>query len=120
MKKLTEKEYEEFQKYKYNMIHGYIWTPDTLEMICAGNEYDPERIGKQMLEMKVKLQNEHISHMLSDKWKKYVIRSLRKDELELLKDFLYEAIYIPEGVKAPEKNIVEKPELRVCTGQDFW
>ncbi len=118
MKKLTEKEYEEFQKYKYNMIHGYIWTPDTLEMICAGNEYDPERIGKQMLEMKVKLQNEHISHMLSDKWKKYVIRSLRKDELELLKDFLYEAIYIPEGVKAPEKNIVEKPELRVYT-DDF-
>lgn len=118
MKKLTEKEYEEFQKYKYNMIHGYIWTPDTLEMICAGNEYDPERIGKQMLEMKVKLQNEHISHMLSDKWKKYVIRSMRKDELALLKDFLYEAIYIPEGVKAPEKNIVEKPELRVYT-DDF-
>ena len=118
MKKLMEKEYEEFQKYKYNMIHGYIWKPDTLEMICAGNEYDPERIGKQMLEMKVKLQNEHISHMVSDKWKKYVIRSLRKDELELLKDFLYEAIYIPVGVKAPEKNIVEKPKLRVYT-DDF-
>ncbi len=111
MKQLKEKEYEEFQKYQYNKIHGYIWTPDTIEMICAGNEYDPERIGKQMLEMKVKLQNEHISHMLSDKRKKYVIRSLRKGESALLKDFLYEAIFIPEGVKAPEKDIVEKPEL---------
>ena len=30
-------------------------------------------------------QNEHISHMLSDKRKKYVIRSLRKGETELLK-----------------------------------
>lgn len=48
MKQLKEKEYEEFQKYQYNKIHGYIWTPDTIEMICAGNEYDPERIGKQL------------------------------------------------------------------------
>ena len=118
MKQLKEKEYEEFQKYQYNKIHGYIWTPDTIEMICAGNEYDPERIGKQMLEMKVKLQNEHISHMMSDKRNKYVIRSLRKNETELLKDFLYEAIFIPEGMEAPEKDIVEKPELRVYT-DDF-
>ena len=87
-------------------------------MICSGNEYDPEKIGKQMLEMKVNLQNEHISHMLSDKRKEYVIRSLRKSETELLKDFLYEAIFIPEGMEAPEKDIVEKPELRVYT-DDF-
>ena len=118
MKQLKEKEYEEFQQYIYNKSHGYIWTPDTLEVICAGNEYDPEKIGKQMLEMKLKLQNEHISHMLSGKRKKYVIRSLRKNETELLKDFLYEAIFIPEGMEAPEKDIVEKPELRVYT-DDF-
>ena len=49
--------------------------------------------------------------------KKYVIRSLRKGEKELLKDFLYEAIFIPEGVEAPEKDIVEKPELRVYTDE---
>lgn len=36
MKQLKEKEYEEFQKYQYNKIHGYIWTPDTIEMICPG------------------------------------------------------------------------------------
>ena len=110
MKQLKEKEYEEFQQYLYNKSHGYIWTPDTLEIICSGNEYDPERIGKQMLEMKVKLQNEHISHMLSDKRNKFVIRSLRKGETELLKNFLYEAIFIPEGVEPTAKDIVEKPE----------
>ena len=118
MKQLKDKEYVEFQQYLYNKAHGYIWTPDTLEIICSGNEYDPEKIGKQMLEMKVKLQNENVSHMLSDKRKKYVIRSLRKSETELLKDFLFEAIFIPEGVEPPEKDIVEKPELRVYT-EDF-
>ena len=43
MKQLKEKEYEEFQQYLYNKSHGYIWTPDTLEIICSGNEYDPEK-----------------------------------------------------------------------------
>ena len=56
--------------------------------------------------------------MLSDKQNEYVIRSLRKDETELLKGFLYEAISLPEGTEAPEKDIVEKPELRVYT-DDF-
>ena len=46
------------------------------------------------------------------------IRNIRQDETELLKDFLYEAIFIPEGVDPPEKSIVEKPELRVYT-DDF-
>ncbi len=47
--------------------------------------------------------------------KKYTIRSLQKNETELLKDFLYEAIFIPEGTALPPKDIVEKPELRVYT-----
>lgn len=29
----------------------------------------------------------------------------------LLRDFLYEAIFIPEGVKPPTKSIVDLPEL---------
>ncbi len=29
------------------------------------------------------------------------IRKLRADETEVLKDFLYEAIFIPEGVEPP-------------------
>ena len=97
MKQLKEKEYEEFQQYLYNKAHGYIWTPDTLELICGGNDNEPERIGRQVLEMLGRVCNEHISHMTSDKHKKYVIRSLRKGETNLLKDFLYEALFIPKG-----------------------
>lgn len=57
MKQLKEKEYEKFQQYLYNKAHGYIWTPDTLELICGGNDNEPERIGKQMLEMLGRVRN---------------------------------------------------------------
>ena len=39
------------------------------------------------------------------------IRKLRDDETELLKDFLYEAIFVPEGMELPDKSIIEQPEL---------
>lgn len=42
---------------------------------------------------------------------KYVIRKLGKSEYSLLRDFLYEAIFIPEGVKPPERSIIDQPEL---------
>ena len=41
------------------------------------------------------------------------LRHLRPDETELLKDFLYEAIFIPEGVQPPERKIIELPELKI-------
>ena len=40
-------------------------------------------------------------------------RELKPSEYELLKDFLYEAIFIPEGIEAPDRSIVELPELAV-------
>ncbi len=55
--------------------------------------------------------------MMSDK-KNYIIRELQRDETALLKDFLYEAIFVPEGTEPPEREIIEKPELRVYT-DDF-
>lgn len=45
----------------------------------------------------------------------YLIRKLREDEMDLLKEFLFEAIFIPEGIAPPDKSIVERPELRVYT-----
>ena len=118
MKSLKNKEYEEYQQYLYNKIHGYIWTPDTLELICEENENNPEQIGKQLLDMTSRLHDEHIAHRLTDKRRSYVIRSLRKSEIGLLKNFLYEAIFIPEGVEPPPLDIIEKPELRIYT-DDF-
>ena len=65
-----------------------------------------------------RLRNEHISLMTSDRHRQYVIRALRDGEAGLLRDFLYGAIFIPEGVEPPSRDIVEKPELRVYT-DDF-
>ena len=42
-----------------------------------------------------------------------IIRKLCTEEAGLLKDFLYEAIFIPEGVEPPPRDIVERPELRI-------
>lgn len=36
----------------------------------------------------------------------------------MLKDFLYEAIFIPKGAEPPARDIIEKPELRIYT-DDF-
>lgn len=48
----------------------------------------------------------------------YTVRAMRGDEVGLLKDFLYEAIFVPEGETPPERAILDKPELRVYT-DDF-
>lgn len=43
----------------------------------------------------------------------YHIRKLRHDEHGILEEFLYKAIYIPEGVEAPPQNIIQQPELQL-------
>lgn len=43
----------------------------------------------------------------------YIIREIRQEEYYLLSDFLYEAIFIPDGVKAPDKSIINQPGLQV-------
>ncbi len=48
------------------------------------------------------------------------LREIRDNEIELLRDFLYEAIFIPEGVEPPAKDIIEQPELKLyyeCFGK---
>lgn len=43
----------------------------------------------------------------------YIIRKLRQEEVKALDTFLYEAIFIPEGVEAPPMEIINQPELQV-------
>lgn len=43
----------------------------------------------------------------------YQIRSINKAEIPLLRDFLYNAIFIPEGVAAPPIDIVDDESLQV-------
>ena len=48
----------------------------------------------------------------------YQIREIRKSEYPILSNFLYEAIFIPEGMNRPPKSIINRPELQVYTA-DF-
>jgi len=50
--------------------------------------------------------------------KKHVIREMHTEEISLLNDFLYEAIFIPEGVPAPPRTIIENEDLQVYV-RDF-
>lgn len=42
-----------------------------------------------------------------------VIREIKPSEYSLLEDFLYEAIFIPDGIEPPPKSIVQEPELQI-------
>lgn len=43
----------------------------------------------------------------------YKIRPISAREVRLLQDFLYEAIFVPEGLSVPPKSIINQPELQV-------
>ncbi len=47
------------------------------------------------------------------KTEKYSIRPIRPEEFVLLEDFLYEAIFVPEGAEPPPKAIVQRDELQL-------
>lgn len=49
--------------------------------------------------------------MANDAANFYQIRGLRAEETPLLDSFLYEAIFIPEGVTPPPRSIVRDPSL---------
>lgn len=55
MKSISNKEYEEYQQYLHDKRNGKILTPDGLRFICEANGYDPEKIGKHLLEVLPKI-----------------------------------------------------------------
>lgn len=54
----------------------------------------------------------------------YKIREIKESEYSILADFLYEAIFISEGMDKPPKSIIEQPELQVYIAdfgkEDDW
>lgn len=60
MKQIINKEYEKYQQYQTDVLHGRILPPDGLQIICAGLDNDPEKIGIHMLEMLAKFKSEGI------------------------------------------------------------
>ena len=47
-----------------------------------------------------------------------LIREMKPSEYGELENFLYEAIYVPEGEPNPPREILARPEMRVCV-DDF-
>lgn len=43
----------------------------------------------------------------------YSIRKMTVSEYPMLNDFLYEAIFIPDGIEPPPRNIITSPELQI-------
>ncbi|KHE69386.1 GNAT family N-acetyltransferase [Halobacillus sp. BBL2006] len=41
----------------------------------------------------------------------YKIRPGTKEDMEFLREMLYQAIYVPEGQERPSRNIIERPEI---------
>ena len=54
----------------------------------------------------------------------YKIREIKESEYSVLSDFLYEAIFIPKGMKKPPKSIIEQSELQIYIAdfgkEDDW
>ncbi len=71
-------------------------------VVLRAKEYDMEQVMSQI----------NIEE-ISDGELSYTIRPITSQEYSLLDDFLYEAIFIPEGVEAPSKDIINAPELQV-------
>ena len=64
MKQISNKEYEKYQQYLTDQLHGRTLTPGGLRIICASFDYDPEQIGQHMLDMLAKLGSEGIVQIL--------------------------------------------------------
>ncbi len=54
----------------------------------------------------------------SEEMKKVTIREMKPKEYPLLQDFLYDAIYVPEGAAPPPREILRQPQLAAYV-QDF-
>ena len=55
MKQITNKEYEEWMKYKAERNKGRVLLPDTVRFICEACDYDAEKIGQHFLEVLPKI-----------------------------------------------------------------
>ncbi len=51
IKQISNKEYEKYQQYQTDKLHGRILAPDGLRVVRAGLDKAPEKTGIHMLEM---------------------------------------------------------------------
>ena len=60
MHKVKNADFEEYRKYREDLQHGRILTPEGLRVICQANDKDPEKIGQHFLEMYGKFKAEGV------------------------------------------------------------
>ncbi len=68
MKQISNKEYEKYQQYQTDKLHGRILTPDGLRVVCAGLNNAPEKTSIHMLEMPARFWNEGILEQTELLW----------------------------------------------------
>lgn len=64
-------------------------------------------MGARVQKVEEKVKNQYIAPMNPN----FKIREIAPTEIPHLENFLYDAIFIPEGVKKPDKTIIKIPEL---------
>ena len=55
MKRITDKEYADYQQYKIDKARGRILTPEGLKFICEANGWDSLKIGEHLIEALTKM-----------------------------------------------------------------
>ena len=51
MRKIKNADFEEYRKYRDDVTHGRVLTPDGIKLICQANAMDPQKIGDAILEV---------------------------------------------------------------------
>lgn len=59
MPTISKKQYDDYRQLCKERDEGRILTPDGLRFICEANNYDPEAIGKHMLETLARIRQEN-------------------------------------------------------------
>ena len=49
MKQISNKEYDEYQAYKMDVVKGRVLTSNAIRLIVEANDHDPTEIGKDIL-----------------------------------------------------------------------
>lgn len=60
MHKVKNADFEEYRRYREDLQHGRVLTPDGLRFICNANDMDPEKVGKHFLDQYAKFKAEGI------------------------------------------------------------
>lgn len=106
-------------KSPYGKKHGYSGEKDLINHLKHRQELElsiiKEVLGEHALILPAKEYDleKIIAKITFSEKISYTIRKITSDEYEVLDDFLYEAIFIPEGVEAAPKEIINAPELQV-------